>query len=179
MSQPVYIVDVFRDVVAATSVSLLTTLQAVDATITKVWFEYGHRADVNERIITYSKQGVNFCPMVILFEDYKVTRGEVGYTGITNLVIMIIYHTKIAATRVQREADVFRPILYPIYNELLYQLKIDGRFSIYDETKVSHDMIPRPHWGDPDLYKEYPLKGVFDGIEISNLQLKTFLNNCL
>jgi len=179
MSQPVYIVDVFADAVAATSVALLTTLQAIDSTITAVRFEYGHRADVNERIIAYGNQGKNFCPMVILFEDYKIQRGEVGYTGITNLVIMIIYYSKAAITRVQREANVFRPILYPVYNELIHQLKIDGRFSIYDETLVKHNLVPRPHWGDPDLYKEYPLKDVFDGIEISNLQLKTFLNNCL
>lgn len=179
MSQPVYIVDIFRDVVAATSVSLLTTLQAVDSTITGIKYEYGHRADMNERIITYGKQGINFMPMVCLFEDYKLHHGTVGYTGITELTMIIIYYSKPDITRAQREANVFRPILYPIYNELLKQLMVSGMFSIYDVTKVQHDQINRPHWGDPDLYKEYPLKGVFDGIEISNLQLKTFLNNCL
>lgn len=179
MSQPVYIVDVFGDVVAATSVALLSTLQAIDPTIIKIWFEYGHRADINERLITYGRQGVNFMPMVCLFEDYKLSHEQVGLTGITNLTLIIIYFSKPDITREQRETNVFRPILYPVYNELLRQLKIDGRFSIYDITKIKHDQINRPHWGDPDLYKEYPLKGVFDGIEISNLQLKTFLNNCL
>jgi len=179
MSQPVYIVDVFEDIVAAVSASLLTYLQTIDSTITKVLFEYGHRADINERIITYGKQGVNFCPMIILFEDYKLKHGDIGYTGITDLTLIIIYYTKIAITRREREENVFRPILYPVYNELLNQLKANGSFSIYDTTKIQHTQVNRPHWGDPDLYKEYPLKGVFDGIEISNLQLKTFLNNCL
>lgn len=179
MSQPVYIVDIFRDVVAATSVSLLTTLQAVDATITKVWFEYGHINDVDERIITYTNKGINMCPMVILFEDYKLGHKEVGYTGITDLKLLIIHHSKVDYTRVQRDEFVFRPVLFPIYNEFLRQLKLDGRFSIYDETKIQHDQINRPHVGRDDAYKQYLLKGVFDGIEISNLQLKTFLNNCL
>jgi len=176
---PVYIVDVFRDVVAATSAKLLTQLQAIDPLITKIWYEYGHRNDINERIITYQQGGTNFCPMVCLFEDYALEHGQVGVTGITNLTIVIIYYSKPDITRVQREANVFRPVLYPVYLEFLKQLKLSGKFSIYDETKISHTQINRPHWGDPDLYKEYPLKGVFDGIELNNLQLTTFLTTCL
>lgn len=176
---PVYIVDVIRDVVAATSAVLLSQLQTVDPLITKIWFEYGHKNDINERIITYQAGGTNFCPMVCMFEDYRLKHGEKGLTGITNLVIVIIYYSKPNITRVQREANVFRPVLYPVYLEFLKQLKLNGKFSIYDETLIKHDQINRPHWGDPDLYKEYPLKGVFDGIELNNLQLITFLNNCL
>jgi len=110
MSQPVYIVDIFRDVVAATSAVLLTQLQTIDPTITGVKYEYGHRVDINERLITYQGSGINFCPMVCLFEDYKLRHGEVGYTGITDLTLIIIYYTKAAITRVQREANVF--VLY-------------------------------------------------------------------
>lgn len=181
MSQPVYIVDVFRDVVSATSTALLAQLKTVDPLITKIYFEYGHRTDINERILTYQAGGINFCPMICLFEDYRLQKGQEGLTGITNLLIVIIYYTKAAITRVQREANVFRPVLYPVYNEFLKQLKLSGKFSIYDETKIKHDQINRPHWGDPVLYgnAEYPLKGVFDGIELNNLQLTTFLNNCL
>ena len=181
MMQPNYIVDVIRDVVTATSASLLTQLQAVDPLITKVWFEYGHRTDINERLITYQKSGINHCPMVCLFEDYKLKHGEKGLTGITNMTIIIIYYTSKSITRVQREENVFRPVLYPVYLEFLKQLKVSGKFSIYDETLIKHDQINRPHWGDLELYgnKEYPLKGVFDGIELNNLQLTTFLKNCL
>lgn len=180
---PVYIVDVIRDVVAATSAVLLAQLQTVDPLITKIWFEYGHRNDIRDRIITYGAGGTNFCPMVCLFEDYRLKHGEVGITGITNMAIIIIYYTKPDIIRVQREANVFRPVLYPVYLEFLKQLKVSGKFSIYDETKIIHDQVNRPHWGDPYLFKdkdrEYPLKGVFDGIELNNLQLTTFLNNCL
>lgn len=178
MSQPIYIVDVLRDVVAATSTVLLTTLQAVDPLITGIKFEYGHKNDINERIIAYGNQRINFCPMVCLFEDYKLKHGDKNLTGITNLIMVIIYYSKPDITRVQREENVFRPILYPVYLELLNQLKLSGAFSIYDVTSIKHDQINRPHWGDPELYKEYPLKGVFDGIELNNLQLTTFLKTC-
>jgi hypothetical protein len=74
-----------------------------------------------------------------------------------------------------------RQIVYPIYFEILRQLKKDGSFMIYDESKIQHDLIARPHWGDPALYgnKAYALDGIYDGIEMANLQLTTFLNNCL
>lgn len=179
---PVYLVDVIRDVVAATSTVLLTQLQAVDPLITKIWFEYGHRTDINERILTYGAGGLNFCPMICLFEDYTLWHGDkVGITGHNKPVIVIIYYTSAKITRVEREANVFRPILYPVYLEFLKQLKLSGKFSIYDETLIKHGQTNRPHWGEPELYgnKEYPLKGVFDGIELNNLQLTTFLNNCL
>lgn len=179
MSQPVYIVDVFKSVVEKTSTALLTQLQTVDSLIIGIKFEYGHRNDINERIISYGNQRINFCPMVCLFEDYKIKRGQVGTTGITNLIIVIIYYSQPNITREERDVNVFKPILEPVYFEILKQLKLDGRFSIYDETTIKHDFIRRPHWGDPELYKEYPLKGVFDAIELNNLQLTTFLKNCL
>lgn len=183
MSAPVFIVDVVRDIVAATSAALLTQLQAVDPLIVKIGFEYGHINDIRERITTKmnATPPVNFCPFVALIEDYKLTHGTVGVTGIVDMKMLILYYSKADITRQQREDAVFRPILYPVYLELLKQIKLSGKFSVYDETLIRHDQINRPHWGDPGLYgnTQYPLTGVFDGIELSNLQLTTFLNNCL
>lgn len=185
MSDPVYIVDVIGEVVAKTSTKLLTQLQLVDPLITGIHYEYGHITDIRERITEKMKtttNSVDISPMIILIEDFKVIKGrQVGITGITDMKIIILHYSKKDITRVQREVSVFRPVLWPIYNEILNQLRLDGRFSIYDVTKIQHDMIARPHWGDPGLYGNdaYLLDGIFDGIELSNLQLTTFLNNCL
>lgn len=184
MSDPVHIVDVIGEVVAKTSASLLIQLQLIDPLITGIHYEYGHITDIRERITEKMKTTTNsteIAPMVCLIEDFKLTKGQVGLTGITDMKIIILHFSKKDITRVQREENVFRPILWPIYSEFLKQLKNDGRFSIYDETRIVHDMIPRPHWGDPGLYgnNAYLLNGIFDGIELSNLQLTTFLKNCL
>lgn len=177
----VFLVDVIRDIVAATSTVLLSQLQETDPLITGVHFKYGHINDIRERITTDMKNGINFCPFVCLIEDYRIIKKDEGLTGVADLKLLILYYSKPDITRQQREDNVFRPILYPIYNELLRQFKLSGKFQIYDVTKIQHEHINRPHWGDPGLYgnKEYPLTGVFDGIEISNLQLTTFLQNCL
>lgn len=184
MSAPVYIVDVIGEIVAATSAVLLLQLQMVDPLITGIHYEYGHINDIRERITEKMKtttNSVDISPMICLIEDFKLTKGKVGVTGITDMKIIILHFSKKDITRVQREVNVFRPVLWPIYNEFLKQLKLNGRFSIYDVTKIQHDMIARPHWGDPALYGNdaYLLNGIFDGIELSNLQLTTFLNNCL
>lgn len=190
MKTPVYIVDVFREIVAATAAgkqkssgkTLLEDLQAVDSLITNIHYDYGHYTDIRERLIAKNKtdkQGKY--PLVCLFEDHKIKHGKEGLTGITDLKLIILYSSKKEITREQREVNVFRPILYPIYFEFLKQLAVSGHFNIYDVTKIPHDQINRPHWGDPGIYKNdsYLFGDVLDGIEIANLQLETYLPNCL
>lgn len=182
MTGPVYIVDIMRDVVGAVSAALLTQLQAVDPLISAVHYDYGHITDLRERLVTQGKVDATAkYPRVILFEDYRLRHAQEGLTGITDLQLLIIHPSKKEITRQEREDGVFRPILYPIYQEFLKQLYLSGKFNIYDVTKIQHDQINRPHWGDPELYKnkEYLLNDVLDGIEIANLQLQTYLDNCL
>ncbi len=184
MSEPVYIVDVIGEVVAKTSTKLLTQLQGIDPLISGIHYEYGHINDIRERITEKMKTTENateISPMVILIEDYALDHGAKGVTGITDMKIIILHFSSKSITRVQREENVFRPILYPIYEEFKNQLFVSGYFSIYDVTLIKHRQINRPHWGDPGLYGNdaYLLNGIFDGIELSNLQLTTFLNNCL
>lgn len=181
MTQQVYIVDIFRDVVSIVSGKLLAKLQAVGPLITTVQYDYGHINDINERILARQQNGGVMNPMVLLIEDYKTTHGKMGFTGVSNVKIIIVYLSKADITRQQREDNVFRPVLYPIYFEFLKQLKLSGMFNIYDVTKIQHEQINRPHWGDPYLYgnKEYPLKGVFDGIELNFTELEIYLSNCV
>lgn len=182
MTGPIYIVDVFRGIVSAVSGILTTTLQAADPLITGVHYEYGHHTDVRERLVTKSKSHPETkYPLVVLFEDHRIKHGEEGLAGIADLKLIILFSSRKDVTREQREEKVFRPILYPIYFELLKQLKLSGKFQIYDVTKIQHDQINRPHWGDPGLYKNegYLFNDVLDGIEIANLQLKTYLDNCV
>lgn len=182
MTTPVYIVDVFRDLVQLVSSKLLTKLQETDPLITGVNYDYGHYTDIRERLLAKGKTNKQAkYPLVCLFEDHKISHRKEGLTGITYLKLIILFSSKNDITREQREQNVFRPILYPIYFELLNQITVSGYFNVYDVTKIPHDQVNRPHWGDPGLYKNegYLFGDVLDGIEIANLQLETFLPNCL
>lgn len=183
LSTPVYITEVIGSVVAATSTKLLTTLQAVDPLISGVHYEYGHYTDIRERL---TKKGqvakTDKYPLICLFEDFRIRHGATtsGLTGIADLKIIILYPSSNEVTREWREINVFRPILYPIYFEFLRQLKNCGHFNIYNIDEIQHDQINRPHWGDPSLYKNdsYLFGDILDGIELTNLNLETYLKNC-
>lgn len=182
MSNPVYIVDIMRDVVSAVSVNLLTQLQIAEPLTKAVHYDYGHYTDIRERLVAKGKSAPDEkYPRVILFEDHRIKHGQEGLTGIADMKLIIVHPSKNTVTRQWREDNVFRPILYPIYFEFLKQLKASGKFQIYDVTKIQHDQINRPHWGDPGLYKNegYLLNDILDGIEIANLQLITYLDNCV
>lgn len=183
MSNPVYIVDIMRDVVTVTSSVLLAQLQQKDPLITAVHYDYGHYTDIRERLVAKDKSGKpdEKYPRIVLFEDHRIKHGQEGLTGIADLKLLILHVSSNKVTRQWREDNVFRPILYPIYFEFLKQLKLSGKFQIYDTTKIQHDQINRPHWGDPGLYKNegYLLGDILDGIEIANLNLLTYLDNCV
>lgn len=174
-----YLVDIMENVVSKVSAKLLTQLQTVDPLISGVHFEYGHYTDIRERLTTKSQSAevVNRYPLIALFEDFRIRKGKAGLEGVTNLKMIILYPSKADVTRKQRETNVFRPILYPIYERLLIEIKNNGNFNVYDQIK--HDQINRPHWGDPALYSNdsYLFGDVLDGIEIDNLELETFLEN--
>ena len=172
-----YLVDVLKDVVVPrVNSKLLDKMQGIDSLITAIHFEYGHYTDIKERLIMRAKNQENRYPLICLFEDYSLVHQKEGITGIANLQMIILYLSKPDITREQREVNVFRPILYPIYFELLRQLKICGAFNIYDESLINHSQINRPHWGDPALYKNdsYIFVDVLDGIELSNLSLEIY-----
>lgn len=178
---PIYTVDVIRDSVSRMSARMLEKLQEIDPLILKIRFEYGHINDINKRLLAYQNNREDVGVMVLLIEDYRNRHGQEGLTGIADLKVILVRLNQVAMTREQRESTTFRPVLYPMYYEFLRQLKISGKFQIYDETKIAHEHINRPHWGDPALYgnKEYPLKGVYDAIELNFTDLKTYLDNCL
>lgn len=183
MSEMVNISDVFREIVQRVSAKVTPFLPGTE-NISGVYFDYGHYTDIRERLVAKSKSletKSNRFPLIAMFEDFRIRRGDEGLTGIADMTLIILYHSNKVKTRQQREDDVFKPILIPIYNELLRQIKLSGKFMVYSESQIKHDMIKRPHWGDPAMYgnDSYLFDTVLDGIELRNLSLTTFLNNCL
>ena len=171
-----YVVDDIGAVVAKCSFKLLEKLQLVDPLITAIHYKYGHYTDIQNELLLESKERLNRYPLVALFEDFAIDRGEEGLDGISNLKIIILHSSQAAVTRGWREENVFRKILYPIYEEFKRQLFLSGIFNVYSADQIKHRQINRPHWGDPGLYKnkDYIFTDVLDGIEMSNLSLESY-----
>ena len=185
MIDQAYVVDVFEDIVSKVSAKLLPSLQAVSANITGVHYLYGHYNEVRDVL---KEKGANKTrkfdryPLVVLFQDFPVRkRGNESIYGTATLQMLILAHTDDKARSEQRYTKVFKPILYPIYNELLRQIAKDGRLAVDSAKRINHTQIDRPNWGDPELYgpKGRIFSDVLDGIELKDLEIPIYhSNNC-
>lgn len=167
------IVAILRQVVERTSTKLLPQLQTIDDKIEGVHFLHGHYTEVRQILSNKSLSNeykFRKYPLVVLFHDFPVRREEDNDMYGTATVQMIILHSstkdKIIDTRYDQ---VFVPILNPIYDEFVYQLKRHKGLM----SPGQHTLIDRPHWGNPDIYGSggYIFKDVLDGKELKDLVL--------
>lgn len=175
-----YITDIMGSIVAATSGKVEARLMQVDEYITGIHYIYGHYNEIRQKLIERSQGSESFkfrrYPLVALFLDIPNNKGRVGTGGKVTLQMIILYHTTAERYVEDRMELVFKPILYPIYNELLLQIRDSGYFLVYDVDSISHTAIERPHWGDPGLYGNsgYLFGECLDGIELKNLELTLY-----
>lgn len=171
------IVEMFGDVVAATEAAILTDLQAIDSNIKTIHYEHGHYVEIDQTLRQYDR-AKNFFdkkyPLIALFED--ITETYDNNISEANLTIVICYSTKSDYKSADRYKNVFKPILQPICDELLRQIKIHPNFMAY--TVSGYRKINRPYWGvetpmrnDRNIFSDY-----LDAIEINNLKWK--FENC-
>lgn len=179
MKEPVRIVKQIEVVVSRVSKKLLPKLKGIDPLITGVHYLYGHYPDIRERLLQFGKSEKDKrYPLIVLFEDFRVVNKTVGIYGTAELKLMVLWESAKDITREQRELNYVQ-ILDPIYNEFFKQLRASGFFMQYGP--FDHKRIDRPHWGDNAIYgnKGYLFDEPLDGIEISDLMLKTYFNNCV
>lgn len=147
-----------------------------------VHYMYGHKVEIANRLTLKDKDKVfkyQKYPLVALKMDFAETWNDAWEL---NLNIAIITKTKVESFVPKRYEEVFKPILYPLYESFMRQLKNAGLFSWSGEQEYPpHTKIDRPFWGTPDdkSINERRVSGndkhVFndplDAIEILNLQI--------
>ena len=151
MKEPVYIVDEMETVVAKVS----TIIQA-SALARPVYYMYGHPSEVvnnlqemtNEASLQNSKY-----PLIALFTDVPIRKGQsVGMYGDATVQVVICALSDRHYKAPQRMEETFKPILYPIYNEFLNQLRMHKQFNYLHEEEIRHTQIDRLYWGRQGLY---------------------------
>lgn len=136
-------------------------------------YQYGYREELNKTLINYSKSpefASKKFPLVWLVQPFSISRGEIGWYGtMQDLSIVIINASEVNVRAQQRMENNFKPILYPIYRELLNQIVLSLAFDESVVEKMSHKVIDRYYWGEA---QQSVLNDVIDCIEISGLRLK-------
>jgi hypothetical protein len=189
---PVYIDDIIEEVVQATSDEVLTTIQANEtealgksSLIQQIRFSKSSFDELIETLFQADKSGeerFKKYPLIHLVQDISIDRGgEIGFYGTANLTIVFIHQTKQTFKTDERDENVFKPVLWPIYYEFMEQLKRSAWIlNPWQNTgEFRHRVIKRAFWGNRQLKaSENILNDYVDAIEVQNLQIKINYSNC-
>lgn len=183
LSTPV--VEIMGEVVQAVQDAILPTLQAFDENITKINYIHGHILEVIETLHQQDQdpnQRKEKYPLIILIQDFTEQRSgdaQNPYPEIT-LRLAICYHTLSEYKDATRYEKTFKPVLYPIYEELINQMFLSNGFFVNDPYSIVHTKKDRPYWGREEIYANSAnkLDDYIDAIELNPLRIKQNLNYC-
>lgn len=181
---PVYIDEIIADCVLKAQGILLADLQAIDSNITGIHFKQGHPREIIKELEVLSKgltTKTERYPAVWLFRDFPEDMNPVpGIYSDATVRIFIATRTDPTYNSEQRKVKSFKPILYPIYLELMNQIELSGKFVIQGHDRQQLRKTDHYFWGRESLFGK---DGNFftdwiDCIELENLNLKTYLKRC-
>lgn len=139
----------------------------------QVFFKYGTYEEVTKRIKECEDEEF---PMVYLVMPYQERRGNDPsiFADITTRML-IVMKTEAEFKQIERDTEVFKPRLIPVYEELLRQICLDKMFATVSENSIRHDRMLRPYSGmgavnAPGAENLFEL--FVDWIDITNLHLR-------
>jgi hypothetical protein len=163
---PYYIVDVFSEIVGAVKTGLnLSVLN----------YQYGYVEELNETLQQWSRTpsfAFQKYPLVWLAQPFTITRGTLGLYGkISDLRLFIITDSQKTLKASERMDQNFKPVIYPIYEELLNQIKLHPAVTLPNDYygELPHNFTDRYYWGEA---QEQVLNDVVDCSEISQLKIE-------
>lgn len=181
---PVYIVDEFREIVEKVSQRLTPTLQEFDHNITGVHYLHGHPLEIIETLGQRDKSKTMLFdkyPLVAVFQDFpERVAEEPGTISEVTLHLIVARATSPSYKATERYEHNFKPVLYPVYYELLKEIHLSRAFRTMSPTLIRHTKIDRLYWGREGLGKNQGniFNDWIDCIEIKDLKLKVNLKLC-
>lgn len=148
------------------------------------FFKPGHRLEIATSLTEKDKDPVyklQKYPLIAL--KYDTTEDNAGsLLTAFDLNIAIITYTQENYSLEERKANVFKPVLYPLYESFLRNFKKVGLFywSSHNLKTPPHNKIDRPFYGTES--RESNVKLLFqdpiDAIELTNLKFSKRDKNC-
>lgn len=180
---PTIIVDEFADIVAKVSSNLTPSLKAIKGDITGVHYMHGHPIEIAQTLTEKSETNefkFKKYPLIALLQDFPETKGDVDTESEFDAHIIICMGTDPNYKASKRYDINFRPILYPIYADLLNEISKHKKFVSFGQQTIKHTKIDRLFWGVAAEYGN--TKSIFcdnlDVIEVKNLKIKVKLKYC-
>lgn len=173
MNDPAYIlVEVFAEIAATVKTNLALPV---------LNYQFGYLDELNETLKQYSENATDAAkkyPLIWLVQPFtvdKTDRIDGAFYGTTKVRVVLFMHTDKVYKAKQRMDNVFKPVLIPIYSELLKQM--DNHLAIV--TKYGqriHQYTERYYWG---VAQQENFNDAVDCIDIVNLEIDVNNNsNC-
>lgn len=175
----IYVIDLIREVVAATNTVVLPELQAYNEFIQGINFIPGTEGEINEVLTTMSQQGAmdgKQWPLFALLFSFPINKApKVGVDGSVELNLLIARRGNNTDKTPARYTNNFKPVLYPIALEFLNQLYLSPKFDTELPNNIPHTWIDFPYYNadkDVNVFNSY-----VDAIQIK-IKLKILLAKC-
>ena len=170
MNNPPYIVvDVMKDVVAAVAIKLGRPIN----------YLYGYASELSETLQQWTEVPTHFdkkYPLVWLSQPFSIVQGkQVSIFGeIEELRLFIVTNSNKEYKAEQRMTINYKPVLYPIMQELQAQIVLSKALQVYNST-LNVKQMDRYYWG---VHQQTVLNDVVDIIElkITGIKIQNNLN---
>lgn len=173
MNNPEYIlVDVFEAIASAIAAKLVSNIN----------YQYGYIRELDQTInqmqAADESKSLAAYPILWLMQPFVIQRGIAGAFGrVSDLRLFIINKTDPNWKAKDRMTNNYKPILYPIYRELINQLANTPEISYKPVETRDHSFSDIYYWGSS---QESVLTNPVDVIEVSNLEIDINNNiNCI
>lgn len=136
-------------------------------------FQHGYVQELNQTLTQWekspTKSSMKF-PLVWLAEPFTISRGlNIGLYGEADIDLYIINTTRKDWKAKERMDNNFKPVIYPIYREILNQFTLIPTFVHVAVDQIKHVTTNRYFWGDNN---KSVLNDVIDCMKVSGLQLR-------
>ena len=174
------VVDFIGEIVAKTSAKVKPNIGK------DVFYQYGNLINIDNILVSYSQTAAfreKKYPAIFLIKKFTESKEkDPDIETEASLQLLIVMDTSVNYREADREEKVFKPILYPIYETFIKQLKKDSRvklqkFGLLPHNKTDCSLISSEYQvqtarGTKNLFTDN-----LDAIYISNLKL-TLLKTC-
>lgn len=175
--------DAFKDAVALTEAAIIANSSINFGAIPKkVYFMHGHPKEVVSVLQSYTNSPAmknQKYPLVALFRDIREDLNEqlfgLGSSFKCRFVICTLTTPTLRAD--DREQKNFKPILIPIFEELIKQISASSFFGCPTVENMKIAKWDRYFWGTQAADKN-TLNDYIDAIEVESISLKLINNIC-
>ena len=173
MEQSLIIVNVFKGIIQKVDDALFSVLKK------HLNYQHGSTDQMLEQLALQSQSPTmknERFPMIALFQPFKEKMGGDYYATVKFPKIVIAVNTNATDNTDKRYAKTFVPVLYPIYEELLNQIRLCPNVVVQNQDYIPHIKMDNPGSPPPEQ-KSKQFNEYVDAIEIYDLELIFSVNN--